>query len=286
MEISKHLKNSFLIVAHDSGTANQIYYYLKNYNIRYKTYTTGPAKKIFKKKNLHTLTKAIQISDIVLTGTSWQSKIEVKAIKQSKKLGKKVISFIDDISNLKYRFTLDKKVFFPDIIFVKNKETYDKCKKLCPQKVKVIQIKDHFLNYAKKNKTKPKKDNILYMSSNYDELRYKIKKNKDIIDMKLLNIFKKKLEKINYLNKKKIYLRLHPSESIGKYENNSEFKDMNIEVLKKNDLLKCFKNFKYVFGCETYGLVIAKNYGLTTFNNIINTTIKSNLLKNYNIRKF
>ena len=286
MEISECLKKKILVVAYDSGAANQIYYFLKNYKKKFKTFAKGPAKKIFKKDDFHTLTEAIQMSDVVLTGTGWQSKLEVNAIKNSKKLGKEVISFIDESINFNHRFTLDKNFFFPNIIFTRSKEAYDKCKKLCPKEVKVIKTKDHFLDYVKKNKIKPQKKNIVYLSSNFDGIRSKQKRKNKTIDIKLLDIFQKKIKKHNYLKKEKIYLRLHPSENANKYLRCSNFINMNIEISKKTNLLDCLKNFKYAFGCETYGLVIAKNYGLNAYNNLICTPIKSNMLKKYNIKTF
>ena len=89
MEISKYLKKKILIVAHDSGSANQIYYLLKKLKINnYNFFLLGPAQKIFKKhsNNYHHLTQAINSSDIILTGTSWQNKLEVKAICYAKKI--------------------------------------------------------------------------------------------------------------------------------------------------------------------------------------------------------
>ena len=51
MEISKHLTKKSLVVANDSGVANQIYYFLKNKNkLNLSFFLTGPAKDIFKKK--------------------------------------------------------------------------------------------------------------------------------------------------------------------------------------------------------------------------------------------
>ena len=61
---------------------------------------------------------------------------------------------------------------------------------------------------------------------------------------------------------------------------------MRIKISKEINLLDCLKNFRYAFGCETHGLVIAKNYGLQAYNNVINTSIKTNLLKKYNIKIF
>ena len=152
MEISKHLKKKILVVAHDSGAANQIYYFFKNYKKKIKTFIKGPALNIFKKNNYNNLVFAIKNSDTILTGTSWQSKLEINTIKFSKQINKKVISVVDEPCNLKHRFIINKKFYFPNIILVKDFETFEKCKKFCPSDVKIIKIKDFFLDFVRKKK--------------------------------------------------------------------------------------------------------------------------------------
>jgi len=286
MEISKYLKKKVLVVAHDSGAANQIYYLFKNHKKKFKTLIRGPALNIFKKNNYNSLKNAIQTSNTILTGTSWQSKLEVNAIKISKKLNKNIISFVDEPYNLKHRFILNKKFYFPNIILAKDSETLSACKKFFPKEVKIIKTKDHFLEYVKKNKIKPLSNDIVYLSSNYDGVSSKLKKKNLKMDLRLLKIFLKKINQKNSLKKKKIYLRLHPAEDINKYLKNSDFKKMNIKISKKKELLKCLNDFKYAFGCETYGLAIAKNYGLRAYNNVTNTSIKPKILRKYNIKNF
>ena len=81
---------------------------------------------------------------------------------------------------------------------------------------------------------------------------------------------------------------MHPSEKAKKYENSKIFRSLQIKLTKENNLLNCLKNFRYVFGCETFALVVAKYYGLDVYNNIkgINKLyIKPILSREYKIKK-
>tara|TARA_B100000242_G_C43028656_1_gene479121 strand:- start:417 stop:1283 length:867 start_codon:yes stop_codon:yes gene_type:complete len=288
MEISRHLTKKSLVVANDSGAANQIYYFLKNEKkLNLSFFLTGPAKDIFKKENCsQNLISAIKSSDLVLTGTGWQSKTEYNAIKYSKKYKIKVISFVDSPHNLNFRFNKRDKYFFPDIIVTKDESSFLKIKDLISKNIKLIKTKDYFVEFVKRNKILPKSNKILYLSSNYDDVVRKSRKKKIDYDIKLLNIFYKKIKKNRFLKNKKIFLRVHPSENKNKYIHSKIFKDMNIKITKENDFLKCIRNFKFVFGCETYGLVIAKYYGLKSYNNLKGTNIKPYLSKKFKLKIF
>ena len=89
MELFKNKKLKYLVVAHDAGAAYQIYYIIKKFRIRTKYLLHGPAKKIFNKKNIISLDKEIENSDIIFTGSSLRSKLELKVIRRCKLLKKK-----------------------------------------------------------------------------------------------------------------------------------------------------------------------------------------------------
>lgn len=79
------------IFSHDAGSAEIISSWCKNKRENYKFLYVlkGPAKKIFKKKltklNETNFLNAINRSDFVVTGTSWQSDLEYRAIKYCRK---------------------------------------------------------------------------------------------------------------------------------------------------------------------------------------------------------
>ena len=82
---------------------------------------TGPAKKIFKKKNIKiNYKKIIDKSDLVITGTSYKSNTEFKCINIVKKIKKKFTAFLTIGQIIKYVFK-KKKYLLPDKIIVCDK---------------------------------------------------------------------------------------------------------------------------------------------------------------------
>ena len=77
------MKN-FTIVSHDAGGAEILSHWLKNKKCFFSTVLKGPAIKIFKNNGIeitnYQLIEGIEKSNIVITGTSWQSNLEKEAI--------------------------------------------------------------------------------------------------------------------------------------------------------------------------------------------------------------
>ena len=84
--IKNILKKKILIVAYDAGASHLILSFINHFKISAKYYLKGPAIKIFKKKKTdQSLEKLIKKNDIIVTGSGWQSDLEVRAIKYSHK---------------------------------------------------------------------------------------------------------------------------------------------------------------------------------------------------------
>ncbi len=279
MELFKNSKLKYLVVANDAGAAYHIYYFIKKFKIKCNYFLQGPAKKIFKKKNVNSLANEIKKNDIVFTGTSLKTKLEVKTIKQSKLLNKKVLSIIDNYNNFKKRFLIKGKLYYPETIIAIDSLSYQEAKRYKKKNFKLVKKKDYFLEFVRKLKQKPKKKNIIYFSSNYDRI------SKKEIDLKLLESFCIKLKKLKLLiNNRKIYIKLHPSEKKTKYVRSKILKKFDIKIEKNLNIIKIFKNYQIAAGCETYALALSKAYGLKTFNNVKNFNIKPILGKLYKIK--
>ena len=278
MVLFKNPKIRYLIVANDAGAAYQIYYLIKKFKLKCKYYLKGPAKKIFNKKNIIHLDNEIKKIDIVMTGTSLQTNFEKNVIKKCKKYSKKVLSIFDNYNNFKKRFLLDKKLFYPNIIITVDELSYKEAKKYKKKNFILVKKKDYYLDYIQKIKKKIIKKNIIYFSSNWDRV------SKQPLDLKLLESFCLKLKKLNLLKKeKKVYIKLHPSESRKKYLKSKIFKNLKIKVVKESNIINILKNFEIAGGCETYALALAKDFGLKVFNNTKKFNIRPKLGKLYKI---
>lgn len=64
---------------------------------------------------------------ILVTGTSWNSDIELKAIKLCKENGKKTVSILDFWGNYKERFSYKNEIIYPDKYLIMDEVAYEAC---------------------------------------------------------------------------------------------------------------------------------------------------------------
>ena len=87
------------IVAHDAGGAEVLSSYVRQQGLDCLFSLRGPALAIFERKlgpieNLD-LALALQCSERLLCGTSWQSDLELEAIQLARDLGKPSVAWLD-----------------------------------------------------------------------------------------------------------------------------------------------------------------------------------------------
>ena len=80
-------------------------------------------QKIGKTKNI-SLESAIADSDWLLSGTSYSSNLEIRAIELARANKKKSVAFLDHWCNYTDRFKREGKMFLPDEIWVGDEEAY------------------------------------------------------------------------------------------------------------------------------------------------------------------
>jgi len=288
MEVLKNLKRNLLIVSHDAGGANQIYYFLKVKKIKYRLFARGPAKKIFKKKNDKTnINNLIEKSEIILFGSGIGT-VEYKILQKSILKKKYTIVFLENWVNLKERIKRTKNSLLPNEIWVSDNSAFLLIKRYFKDKIKIKKVPNYYLeSFKKKNniikKKNIKKNKIIYLSPNYDlsGITNKYRKKKDL---KIFHIF---LSKINILKKiiKQdslfIDVLLHPAEKKNKYNSFTKKKFKFIKILPKKKLNNIIFNYNYAVSTNSYSLLVSKKLGLTTFNNIKRTSVKSTIPLNY-----
>lgn len=115
-------KGKVAVVSNDAGGAEILSSWYKLHNLSYPLSVTGPAESIFKRKlgkiKRQHFDLLIENSDWVLTGTSWESDLEYRAIKYAKNKGKYVVSFLDHWVNYRERFSWHGPEVLPDEIWV------------------------------------------------------------------------------------------------------------------------------------------------------------------------
>ena len=111
------------LVAHDAGGAEILSSYALQQGASSFLYTLqDPAAGIFSRKlgavEVLDVHAAVSRADVVICGTSWQSDLEVRAIRLAKTLGKRSIAFLDHWTNYRERFVRSGDVVLPDEMWV------------------------------------------------------------------------------------------------------------------------------------------------------------------------
>jgi len=257
------------IVSHDAGGAEIISSWVKNNEGNYFFVLEGPAISIFKNKlgilkniGLH---EAIQRCDLILCGTSWKSDLEKKAILQSKKVGKKIVAFLDHWVNYEDRFTLNGIKIFPDEIWVSDKEALKIAKKTFSE-IPVLLIPNYYfldittqLKLIKTRKNTHKGVSILYVCEPIMEhalLRYGDENYWGYTEISVLNYFLKNIvilfEHIAYIK-----IRPHPSEEIKKYEWTKSVSPLISEISNSKLLVQDIMDVDLVVGCSSMAMIVA-----------------------------
>ena len=278
------------IVSHDAGGAEILSSFLNQEKISYILCLKGPALKIFQRKlgviQNHLFEEVIMKCDWVLTGTSWGSDLEYRAICLAKNMGKFVVSFLDHWVNYLERFIWHGPERFPDEIWVADIDAKILAEKTFGDiKIKLI-ANPYLLDIKKKYQSMNKKTNskkdiyLLYVSSNIDGIKNK-KKVIKYSDNDVFKIFYNNI--LNIIDKKrikKILFRPHPSEDKVKYDF-SNLGSIPITFDQNNDLIDSVIKTTHVAGHNSMALVVSKICGLRTINIINNLPCDPQIPRRY-----
>ncbi len=266
-KLEDFVKPPLAVVCHDAGAANLIVEWLKNYTGDLKPCMLGPAKIIWEKHfpdtKLTSIDTVLNGSKSLLSGTGWGD-VEHFARIKAKKIGIQNISVIDHWTNYRERFIREECEVLPDVIIVSDKYAYNQAQILFPL-ISVIELPNNYLQRESKlacskrsRECKEPFENILIIA---EPLRQKKLGKDTYLEFDAIEFFMKSLNKINISsNYAHIILRLHPSETLGKYDH----------ILKKyQHLVTKFDESKnthlyldiawadLVVGMNSYALVVA-----------------------------
>ena len=286
-------KKKVAIISNDAGGAEILSSWVKLNKDSFSSYSLsleGPAKEIFKRKlgqisNVN-LDRAIEDSDFILTGTSWSTDFEYKAIKISKKKKKFVVSFLDHWVNYKERFNRFGSEF-PDEIWVGDYEAFKLARIIFP-KISVkkvdnpywIEIAEEYNQFQQK--TESKKVNILFASSNIDDIKF-FQKDIYFSDYDILEIFLKGIGTILPVGSiETITIKRHPSESSVKYNDfDCSIFPKKILITENRDNISLLKRHTHVAGFESMLLVIGNICGKKVINIDMNLSRLQNIPSKY-----
>jgi len=256
------------IVSHDAGGAEILSSWLRQNPQPFCLVVEGPAISIFKRKigkfKIYHLSKAIELCDWVLCGTSWQSGLEKKAISESKNVGKKVIAFLDHWVEFEGRFQINGKNVLPDEIWVGDIYADSIAKKTFPDVTILLQKNPYFedLQIELKSLIKPVSSlnvcSILYICEPFSEqalLQYDDPRYFGYTEDDALNFFLNNLEVLG-TSVNEIKIRLHPSEKKNKYDWVKKKNSLVTDISTNKLLIEQIVEADIIVGCESMAMVV------------------------------
>ena len=257
------------IVSHDTGGAEILSSWIRQNQQPYCLVLEGPAISIFQRKlgsiRIDPLAKAIELSESVLCGSSWQSTLEKQAIVKAKRAGKKVITFLDHWVNYSERFQLDGKIVLPDEIWVGDVDALLIAQNLFSG-VQVVLHSNPYLKdlqmemetiQSSPNCSKP--GSVLYVCEPIREhalLAYGNELYWGYTEEDALQFFLKNIDALGSAVGE-IKIRPRPSESNSKYDWARQANHLVSETASTKSLMEQIVETDVVVGCESMAMVVA-----------------------------
>jgi hypothetical protein len=266
------------VVSHDAGGAEILSSYVRQSGLDCHYVLEGPARKIFERKlgsiEMSSLEQAIRQSASILCGTSWQSDIEINAIKLARSLGKRSIAFLDHWVNYRDRFIRSGEIFLPDEIWVGDVMAESMAKEIFPH-LPVTVVDDPYVQDIRRELTAiqthrlPLHDSItiLYVCepvSAHALLQHGNAHFWGYVEEEALRYF---LSNASALGKpiERILIRPHPSERAEKYSWAQHEFELPIELGGLRTLLEEIVDSDFVVGCESMAMVVGLYAGKNVF---------------------
>jgi hypothetical protein len=137
-----------LVIAHDAGAANQIFALFQLVNLtEFDLVARGPAIDIFASIRVQKLSPDdlnVNSYQLVVTGTSKYSSLELSVLTLANDSGIRVISFVDHWVNFRNRFTRSGKFFKPDNLAVVDERAFSIAQTELPEANEIYIVGDSF----------------------------------------------------------------------------------------------------------------------------------------------
>lgn len=264
------------VACHDAGAANVIQAWIESEpETKWRCVMAGPAARQWQRflgdpTTYSSIASALEGSSTLLSGTGWQSSFEHDARQLAKQMGLMNITVLDHWSNYQGRFTRNNETVLPDLIYV----TDEYALRLAKENFPSIPVKQKENLYLKRQLTEIEK-----IGSDTHEVLYLLepivaswpKFNRG--EFEALEYFFSKLDCLDIPKDAPVRLRPHPSENPAKYQQWLESKPYwakkrKIIIDKHISVSYSISIARWVFGCQTYAMVIALHAGRSVFSSL------------------
>jgi hypothetical protein len=260
----------FAVISHDSGGAEILSSLLLRQRTSELLVLEGPAVAIFERKlgavRPLPLEEAVQRSAWVLSGTSWQSDLEWRALVRARELGKPSVAFLDHWINYKERFLRGGRLCMPDEIWVGDDYAARMARsQFAGQRVRLVEnpyfddVRRSFASLQGAAVARRGPSVLLYVTEpmrehgllHYGDERYFGYTEEEAVQYFLQNV------KFIASDVARIVIRAHPSEPQRKYTWAREQVSAPLDISEGKALIEDIAAADVVVGCESMAMVVA-----------------------------
>jgi hypothetical protein len=257
------------VVSHDAGGAEYLSSQVRRMGERALFVLEGPAKNIFRRKlgaiRPVELAQAIEKATWVLCGTSWQSDLELCAIRLAHGAGKRSVAMLDHWVNFRERFRSGNHYEFPDEIWVADE--YAECAAATsipevPRKVvgnAYLEDMCAEIGRIKRRTPRPGAITVLYICENiaaHALSQYGNRRHAGYVEEEAMEYFFQNLPAIAS-SIGCIVVRPHPSEQRGKYRWVMDRMPIPTRISEHVPLTADIAEADVVVGCESMAMIVA-----------------------------
>jgi hypothetical protein len=261
------------IVAHDAGGAELLANFIKRNDLRGGYFAVeGPAVSVFRRVlgefQVDALEDVLQRSGWILTGSSWQSDLEWRALRLARTHGKRSVTFLDHWLNYKDRFVRMGEECLPDALWVADRYALQIAEREFPGTA-IENVGNPYLESIAERANRQTKvfktgqaQRVLIVTepvSVHALKQYGDAMHYGYTEFEAVELMLARLPQfLGGSTLERIVVRPHPSEPLHKYQyliENSE--GLPVVVRKDGDLLDEVLESSIVVGCETMALIVA-----------------------------
>lgn len=257
------------VVSHDAGGAEILASYVAQNALECRFVLAGPALQVFQSRlgaiDVVPLAEAIVASAWCLLGTGWQSDLEWQALGEAKRLGKRVVSFLDHWVNYSERFERDGVRHLPDEIWVGDEDAQTIAQRHFPSTPVKLVPNPYFADVAREiarheahlPAASSGKAHALFVCENLSgigRLRFGDEHHYGYTEFDALEYF---FSRSRELGVEAVRIRPHPSDPLGKYDALIAAHAPFAQLGGDRPLLEEIAAADIVAGCESMALIAA-----------------------------
>lgn len=254
---------SITVISHDAGGANVLEAFIRANNISVSDFlVSGPAAEIFNHEKKQASRNNPPKQNIFLASTGWQTDFEISQIHTAITKNERVIVFLDHWSNFEQRLKLNS-----EDVHVREIVTFDeKAKSLATsafRESEVFCFTNYYLDEQSRGISELRLKKPQY---NYDFLFIgEPIRGKNYSEEDAFRYFVSKIRE-SWNKHPTVAIRPHPSQPREKYLTlAATFTDISIEVTEGTSLQIDLSDSKYVVGCTSMALELARMSGITVY---------------------